>query len=312
MFESVFLGADGARDRQVTQSRLLSLAAHGVAAVLLLTLQFAATHNEFPSVATHLVLLAPSLPPAHELVPAALPASFVRKAAPRRFRGFPAPAARLTAPLTLDFPVAPTVEWRQPSLPPIELSRIPLPPSPPPAPKLNQFSADPAIIAGATSHVKSTIQPAGFADASFTANGGERSRTIAVGDAFLGADVVSVAARAGSFVSAGFGETSVATGARAASLPSLAGVKPVEIVSKPRPAYSDEARRLRIEGDVLVELLFSAAGEARVLRLVQGLGHGLDESAEAAARGIRFHPAQRGGMPVDFTAVVRIAFQLAY
>jgi TonB family protein len=87
---------------------------------------------------------------------------------------------------------------------------------------------------------------------------------------------------------------------------------PVEILSKPRPAYTEEARRLQIEGEALVEVLFAASGEARVVRVMRGLGHGLDEAAVAAARGIRFRPAQREGGSVDSSAVVHIVFQLAY
>jgi TonB family protein len=89
-------------------------------------------------------------------------------------------------------------------------------------------------------------------------------------------------------------------------------VTPVEILFKPHPLYAPEARRLKIEGEVLVELLFAASGEARVLRVVRGLGHGLDENAIEAAHAIRFRPAKRGGEPTDSTAIVHIIFQLAY
>ena len=85
-----------------------------------------------------------------------------------------------------------------------------------------------------------------------------------------------------------------------------------EILFKPRPVYTADARRLQIEGEVLLEIQFTASGEARVLRLVHGLGHGLDETAMAAAREIRFQPARRDGAPVDSRAIVHIAFQLAY
>ena len=85
-----------------------------------------------------------------------------------------------------------------------------------------------------------------------------------------------------------------------------------EILLKPRPAYTEEARRLRIEGEVLLEVLFGASGEARVLRTIRGLGHGLDENAIAAARAIQFRPAKRGDTAADSTAVVHIVFQLAY
>jgi TonB family protein len=97
-----------------------------------------------------------------------------------------------------------------------------------------------------------------------------------------------------------------------AATPASPAAKGVEILFRPRPAYSEEARRQRLEGEVLVEVLFTAAGEARVTRLVRGLGRGLDESALAAAQAIRFRPAQRAGTPVDSTAIVHIVFQLAY
>jgi protein TonB len=73
-----------------------------------------------------------------------------------------------------------------------------------------------------------------------------------------------------------------------------------------------EARALGIEGEVLVEVVFEAGESVRVVQLVKGLGHGLDENALAAAREIRFRPARRGGIATDATAVVHILFQLAY
>jgi TonB family protein len=85
----------------------------------------------------------------------------------------------------------------------------------------------------------------------------------------------------------------------------------VEILSKPRPEYSEEARRMGIEGDVLLEVLFRADGTLRVERVLQSLGYGLDERAIRAAEGIRFQPAARAGAAVDQLATVRIRFQLA-
>lgn len=87
--------------------------------------------------------------------------------------------------------------------------------------------------------------------------------------------------------------------------------RPVEIVFKPTPEYSDEARSARIEGTVSLELEFTAAGDVRVLRVVRGLGHGLDEAAERAALRIRFKPAQSDGRPVDSRATVHITFRLS-
>ena len=87
---------------------------------------------------------------------------------------------------------------------------------------------------------------------------------------------------------------------------------PVEILSKPAPAYTAEARRLKKEGEVLLEVVFTASGEVRVISVLQGLGYGLDESAVAAAKQLKFRPAKRDGQPVDSTAKLHIVFQLAY
>jgi TonB family protein len=112
----------------------------------------------------------------------------------------------------------------------------------------------------------------------------------------------------------GFGAASVARpgSAQPEASVSTRSAAPVEIQFKPLPEYTEEARRRHVEGEVLLEMLFTASGEARMLRVVRGLGYGLDEAAAAAARQIRFLPARRNGSPVDSRAVVHIQFQLAY
>jgi TonB family protein len=86
----------------------------------------------------------------------------------------------------------------------------------------------------------------------------------------------------------------------------------VEILSKPTPVYTQEARDLKLEGQVLLDILFTADGHVQVQRVVRGLGHGLDEAAQVAASKMRFKPAMKNGQPVDSTAVVHVVFQLAY
>jgi TonB family protein len=88
--------------------------------------------------------------------------------------------------------------------------------------------------------------------------------------------------------------------------------KDVEILFKPRPTYTEEARKLKIEGDVLVEVIFASSGEVKVIRVAQGLGYGLDEAVVQAAAGMRFNLAERDGVAVDSTATARITFRLAY
>jgi len=68
---------------------------------------------------------------------------------------------------------------------------------------------------------------------------------------------------------------------------------------------------LRIQGEVVLSVVFQASGGVRVLAVVKFLGHGLDQAAEEAATQIQFKPAQRDGKPMDFPATVRIQFRLA-
>ena len=108
----------------------------------------------------------------------------------------------------------------------------------------------------------------------------------------------------------GFGDATTAQ-APAKRAARVEATTPVEILSKPRPVYTAEARQLRIEGEVLLDVMFAASGDIRVLRVMKGLGHGLDESAQRAAAQIHFNPAKRDGHPYDSDAVVHIVFALA-
>jgi TonB family protein len=86
----------------------------------------------------------------------------------------------------------------------------------------------------------------------------------------------------------------------------------VSILDKPHPQYTAEGRSLRLEGDVVLDMIFLANGTVQVNQVISGLGHGLDETAVRAAQQIKFKPAKRDGQPVDFPARVRIEFRLAY
>lgn len=88
-------------------------------------------------------------------------------------------------------------------------------------------------------------------------------------------------------------------------------LQPVEILFKPRPVYTAEARRRRIEGEVLLDVIFEASGALRINRVVKGLGFGLDDNALAAAQHIQFRPARRDGRPYDYAALVHIEFALS-
>lgn len=116
----------------------------------------------------------------------------------------------------------------------------------------------------------------------------------------------------GTIQQAGFGSSEVvASASRPKTEPVAPKMVPAEILVKPLPIYTDEAKKLRIEGEVLLEVVFESSGKIHVLRVVRGLGHGLDEAAMQAAEQIQFKPALRDGQPADSTAVLHIVFQLA-
>ncbi|MCU1294397.1 MAG: TonB-like protein [Bryobacterales bacterium] len=116
----------------------------------------------------------------------------------------------------------------------------------------------------------------------------------------------------GTVKTGGFGDSTAGSPSHAAqNRPAAPSTTPVEILYKPKPVYTEEARGMRLEGQVSLEVVFLAGGGVKVVRIVHGLGHGLDESAEQAATQVRFRPATRGGVPVDANATIYITFQLS-
>lgn len=111
--------------------------------------------------------------------------------------------------------------------------------------------------------------------------------------------------------STGFGDTVAAAPQHKEAVASVPSFTPVEILFKPRPSYSAEAREMRLEGQVSLEVVFQASGAVKVVRVIKGLGHGLDEAAERAALQVRFKPAMRSGAPVDQNATISITFELS-
>lgn len=84
-----------------------------------------------------------------------------------------------------------------------------------------------------------------------------------------------------------------------------------QIIFSPKPEWTEEARRSGIQGEVVLSAVFAVEGTVREIRLVRGLGYGLDEKAIQAAKRIKFIPA-RGphGRPASVRAVIRVAFTL--
>ncbi|RZU42803.1 energy transducer TonB [Edaphobacter modestus] len=97
-----------------------------------------------------------------------------------------------------------------------------------------------------------------------------------------------------------------------APTPAATAAKAPKVLYKPRPEYTQEAIKLRIEGTVSVRLHVSATGVVQVLGVTSDLGHGLGESAIRAVQATRFQPAtDASGNPVDWEGIVNVVFQLA-
>jgi TonB family protein len=151
--------------------------------------------------------------------------------------------------------------------------------------------------AGGANGIKGTIASAGFGN----------------GIAQAGQSDGRSNGRGSAVQAAGFGAQLVAQGGvKTVPVDSGPPTTPVEITYKPNPVYTDEARQLKLQGEVLLEAMFGANGQLHVNRVVRGLGHGLDEAAIVAANKMRFKPALRNGSAVDSTAIVHVVFQLAY
>ncbi|HKP63746.1 MAG TPA: energy transducer TonB [Polyangiales bacterium] len=88
---------------------------------------------------------------------------------------------------------------------------------------------------------------------------------------------------------------------------SVIKARPLSLI---RPTYTDDARRARVEGRVRIELAVDDQGVVTNARVLDGLGHGLDEAALAAARALRFSPATLCKRAVAAPFVIAMRFQL--
>jgi TonB family protein len=88
------------------------------------------------------------------------------------------------------------------------------------------------------------------------------------------------------------------------------GVTAPALVSKVEPEYSEEARKAKYQGVVVLYVEVDASGRAQNLRVIQGLGMGLDEKAMEAVRKWRFRPGMKDGKPVTVAARIEVSFRL--
>jgi TonB family protein len=88
-----------------------------------------------------------------------------------------------------------------------------------------------------------------------------------------------------------------------------AGVQPQPLYA-PTPAYVDEARAAGVEGSVTVESRVACDGHVRSARVTRWIGHGLDESALAAAMKTRFEPSSDCPHPEGVPVAMKYTFRM--
>jgi TonB family protein len=88
------------------------------------------------------------------------------------------------------------------------------------------------------------------------------------------------------------------------------GIDPPALLREVKPSYTEEARRRGVTGDVVLEIVVRSDGQVGEVRVLDGLGSGLDQRAVDAVRQWRFSPARRMGRPVDVLVEVAVEFRL--
>ena len=88
------------------------------------------------------------------------------------------------------------------------------------------------------------------------------------------------------------------------------GITPPRTIYDPEPEYSEEARKLKQQGTVLLSLVVDQQGRARDIHVVRTLGMGLDEKAIEAVKKWKFEPGQKDGLPVAVQVNVEVNFHL--
>jgi TonB family protein len=89
-----------------------------------------------------------------------------------------------------------------------------------------------------------------------------------------------------------------------------AGIAPPRLLREVKADYTDQARRAGITGDVVLEIVVRRDGSVGDVKVLQGLGGGLNDRAVQAVRQWRFAPATRLGSPVDVIVEVAVEFKL--
>src|SRR5215203_4016367 len=192
------------------------------------------------------------------------------------------------------------------------VERMETPPPPPPDPKPEPKPAPPPppapptpappVVAPVVSAPADSVDRAGFpvptpsvSDSNGPGTGGGRGTGTGTG--------------AGAGNGAGIGDGSTAGTGGGPYRPG-SGITPPSLQREVKPVYTEEGRRRSVEGDVVMEVVVRADGSIGAVRVLQGLGAGLDQRAIDAVRQWRFSPARRYGTPVDVLVEIAVEFKL--
>ncbi|MBO0800952.1 MAG: energy transducer TonB, partial [Blastocatellia bacterium] len=103
------------------------------------------------------------------------------------------------------------------------------------------------------------------------------------------------------------GGKDMGSGSDGSILPMSASLSP-KIINLEKAKYTEEARRNKVRGTVVLSVVFAADGRISDIRVVSGLPYGLTVKAIEAAQKIRFQPAVRNGKPVSVRGNLEFKF----
>jgi protein TonB len=87
-------------------------------------------------------------------------------------------------------------------------------------------------------------------------------------------------------------------------------IKPPSVIYQVEPEFSEEARKAKFSGNVQVYLWVDEQGNPSHVRVIRGVGMGLDEKAVEAVRQYKFKPAMQNGKPVKVDLYIDVNFQI--
>jgi TonB family protein len=88
------------------------------------------------------------------------------------------------------------------------------------------------------------------------------------------------------------------------------GISAPQAIATPDPEYTEEARNAKTQGTCILWMIVDDQGHPRDIRIVRGLGFGLDAKAIEAVKQWRFQPALKDGHPVNVQISVEVGFKL--